>query len=239
VVPWPSASPRITHPDIMKPNKDKASIYGSGKRKPVIAPWGAMAACTAAVLLLLPFTQWITDRGPRDNTIRTIDITLPPPPPPPPEPPPPEEPPDEPPPIDMQPPPPNLSISQMELALNPGIGDAGSGAFSIDGFGVTPDAASEMDIFEISDLDQPPRRIRTVAPVHPPHLRAARVQGHVTLLVVIERTGSVKVEEVIEASVRDFIPAAITSAEQCLFEPPTKNGEPVRARYRFTIRFSL
>lgn len=223
----------------MTPKKEKPLVYASRDGRPKIAPWAAMGACTAAVLLLLPFTQWITDRGPRTDNLRTVEVTLPPPPPPPPEPPPPDEPPEEPPMPDMQPPPPNLSISQMELALNPGIGDAGSGAFSFEGFGVTPDAASDMDIFEIRDLDRPPRRIRTMAPVHPPHLRAARVQGHVTLLVVIERNGTVKVDEVVEAPVRDFVPAAVEAAQQCLFEPPTKNGEPVRARYRFTIRFSL
>lgn len=214
-------------------------IYRSTAKRPVIGPWTAMGACVAAVMLLLPFTQWITDRGPGNVQLRTVDITLPPPPPPPPEPPPPEDTQDEPPTPEMQTPPPNLSLSQMDMALNPGIGDAAAGAFSLEGFGVTPDAASDMNIFEVIDLDRPPRRTQTVAPTYPQHLRVARVQGYVTLMVLIDQTGRVTVQEVVESSHRDFVPAAIDAAERCQFEPPTVRGETVRARYRFTIRFNL
>lgn len=219
--------------------RPERSIFRRTAKKPVIGPWTAMGLCIAAVMLLLPFTQWITDRGPGSAELRTVDITIPPPPPPPPDPPPPEEPDTEPPTPEMQTPPPNLSLSQMDMALNPGIGDAAAGAFSFEGFGVTPDAASDLNIFEVSDLDRPPRRTRTVAPVYPQHLRAARVQGYVTLLIVIDQTGRVAVEEVVEASHRDFVASAIEAAERCQFEPPTVRGETVRARYRFTIRFNL
>lgn len=199
----------------------------------------AMVACALAVFLILPFTQYISGDGGPTTELRSVDVVLPPPPPPPPEPPPPQqEQVDEPPPPMQQPPPP-LSLSQMELALNPGIGDALAGAFSFEGFGVQPDAAGEMAIFDVADLDRPPRRIKTVPPVYPAELKRARVQGEVVLVIIIDQQGNCSVERVAESTAREFVAAATTAAEQCVFEPPMKNGEAVRARYSMRVPFRI
>jgi protein TonB len=198
-----------------------------------------MLICSVAVFLLLPFTQYISGSGEPTIEIRSVDITLPPPPPPPPEPPPPEEQEQEEPPPELQRTPPQLSLSQMELALNPGIGDAMAGAFEFSGFGVQPDAVGDLDIFDVADLDRPPRRTRTVPPVYPADLRRAHVQGEVTLILVIDQTGRAKVERVAESTNREFVQAAVTAAEQCQWEPPTKDGEAVRARYSMRVPFRL
>ncbi len=199
----------------------------------------AMILVSFAVFLLLPFTQFISaDRGDKME-IRTVDVALPPPPPPPPEPPPPEEQKSEEPPPQLQRTPPRLSLSQMELALNPGIGDAVAGAFSFDGFGVQPDAVGDLDIFDVADLDRAPRRVRTVPPVYPSELRKARVQGEVVLILVIDQTGRARVERVEQSSNREFIQPAVAAAEQCQWEPPTKDGAAVRARYSMRVPFRL
>jgi protein TonB len=127
----------------------------------------------------------------------------------------------------------------MELALNPGMGDAMAGAFAFDGFGVQPDAAGDLAIFDVADLDQPPRRVKTVPPVYPIELKRARVQGEVVLIVVIDPQGNCKVERVAESTAREFVPAAIAAAEQCVYEPPTKDGRPVRARYSMRVPFRM
>jgi protein TonB len=199
----------------------------------------AMILCSIAIFLLLPFTQLISGGGKSTIEIRSVDVALPPPPPPPPEPPPPEEQQEEEPPPDLQRTPPQLSLSQMELAMNPGIGDAMAGAFAFDGFGVQPDAVGDLDIFDIADLDRPPRRTRTVPPVYPIDLRRARIQGEVTLILVIDQSGRAKVERIAESTNREFNQAAITAAEQCQWEPPMKNGQAVRARYSMRVPFRL
>ena len=127
----------------------------------------AMVLCASGVFLILPFTQYISGGGNDKSDIVTIDVSLPPPPPPPPEPPPPEEEIVDEPPPEMSRNVQQLSLSQMSLALNPGIGDALAGAFAFEGFGVEPDTVGDLKIFDVSDLDQPPRRLKTVLPVYP------------------------------------------------------------------------
>jgi periplasmic protein TonB len=199
----------------------------------------AMVVCALAVFLLLPFTQYISSGGNSGVELRSVDVTLPPPPPPPPEPPPPEENKVDEPPPQMDRPPPQLSLSQMELAMNPGIGDAMAGAFAFEGFGVQPDAVGDLQIFDVADLDEAPRRTKSVLPVYPPELKKARVQGEVTLILIIDATGRPSVEKVLEFTKREFVQAAVTAAEQCLYEPPKKDGQAVRARYSLRIPFRL
>lgn len=191
---------------------------------------------TAALFVLLPFTQLISNLGKQKKDLTSIDITIPPPPPPPPDPPAEEEKDDEPPP-EMQKPVQQLSLAQMDLALNLGVGDAMAGAFAFGGFDDQPDAVSELDIFDVSDLDRPPGRLKTVPPIYPPELRRARVTGEVVLVILIDQNGRVTIEDVESSTAREFEKAAIMAAEQCVFESPTKNGKAVKARYRMKVPF--
>jgi protein TonB len=201
-----------------------------------------MAACAAGTFLLLPFTTLISGTGKPREQLHLVELSLPPPPPPPPEVNPPvEEPPPEP---EPEPEPPSsqpLSLSQMEIALTPGFGDAMAGGFNLDAFAAQSEAntIADLQIFDLEDLDKPPARIRTVPPVYPLELKRARVQGTVLLLIVIDQSGRVTIDKVLEAPVREFVQAAVTAAEQCQFEPPLKAGKPVRARYRMQVPFRL
>jgi protein TonB len=199
-----------------------------------------MLTCVTGVFLLVPITQMISGFGRTAPEMLSIDVALPPPPPPPPDIDQPDPPPDEPPPPEMQPPPQQLSLSQMDVALNLGFGDAMAGAFSFDGFGVSAqDTAEDLQIFDISDLDSAPRMLRPGQFVYPPEMRRARVQGLVRLMVIIDERGNVRVENVIESRIRDFNEAAIRFAESSVFETPMVNGKAVRARYAFPVRFAL
>lgn len=213
--------------------------YLKAKRASPLAIWAGAALCTVAVFLLLPFTQMIAALGKKPSDLLTIEVSTPPPPPPidmdlpdPPK--------EEPPPPDVAPPPQQLSLSQMDVALNLGVGDALAGAFSFDGFGVkADDTSADMMIFDVKDLDSVPKRIRTAQLVYPHDLRRARIAGSVTLLIIISETGSVTVEKVLNATHREFESAAIKFAEGCAFEPPKKGGRTVRARYSWPIRFDI
>jgi len=199
-----------------------------------------MLLCTGGVFFLLPFTQMIAGFGKKKPDYISVDVALQPPPPPPPDldlPPPPEE---EPPPPEMQEQMQQLSLSQLDVALNLGTGNAMAGAFSFEGFGLdASDTADDLQIFDIKDLDQVPRMIQQGQFVYPAELRRARVTGSVSLVVIIDERGGVTVEEVAEGRVRQFVDSATRFAETSRFEPPMKNGEPVRARYTFPVRFAL
>lgn len=216
---------------------DKA--YLRNRKAPVLPLWAGATLCTLGVFFLLPFTQMIATLGKKPNDLFTIEVAAPPPPPPM-ELDLPDPPPDEPPPPDIAPPPQQLSLSQMDVALNLGVGDAMAGAFSFDGFGVNADdTASDMMVFDIKDLDSVPRRTRTAQLVFPPELRRARIGGSVTLMIIISETGSVKVERVVSSTHREFEAAAMRFAEACLYDPPKKGGKAVRARYAWPIRFDI
>jgi periplasmic protein TonB len=229
--------PAVANP---KPRLRGPKAYLQRRRARRLPLWAGTLLCTAGIFLLLPFTQMIAALGKKPTDLFAVEVAVQPPPPPPPDFGPPEPPPQEPPPPDVQPPPQPLSLSQMDVALNLGVGDAMAGAFSFDGFGVSADdTAGDLQIFDVKDLDRAPRPTRTPVLAYPPDLRRARVKGHVTLLLVIHENGSVTVEKVVNSSLREFEASAIRFAEGTVFEPPTKDGRAVRARYTWPIRFEL
>jgi len=191
------------------------------------------------LLAILPVTQWLSaDRG--NRTVRSIDtVALPPPEPPPPEPPPPEEEEEqeEEPELDDEPPPP--SISQLEAALNPGIGDAAATAAGLGEWGVLPDALSELDVFEIADLDSRPRARKRVMPEYPIEIRERRIEGDVVAVVMIDEKGNVTVERINQSPHPDLSQSVRKALSQWRFDPPRKDGKAVKARYIQRIPFNL
>jgi protein TonB len=192
-----------------------------------------------ALLAILPITQWLSaDRG--RNIIRSVDtISQPPPEAPPPEPPPPEEEEEQEEEPEMEDTPPPQSLEQLESALNPGIGDAVGKMAGIGDWGVMPDVMDDLDIFSIADLDQRPRRLRTIMPEYPVELQQQRVTGTVRLQVLIDEQGNVTVEKVLSGPHRTLEQNARQAVSRWRFEPPRKDGKPVRARYIQPIPFDL
>jgi periplasmic protein TonB len=200
----------------------------------------ATVLMTLAILAILPFTQALSG-DPRDRTIRSVDIAnLPPPEPPPPEPPPPPEEEEEEKTPDLQEPPQMLDLSQLESALNPGLGGAATASFDLGAFSASIDTREELQIFDVIELDRVPRRVRTVMPEYPPELLSRGVTGSVSLVIIIDQQGEVTVESVADWSGdRGFIQPTRLALTRCRYEVPTKDGQPVRARYRVTIPFQL
>ena len=196
-------------------------------------------ALTAGIFVLFPFTQYIGSQSRDLVKVRSVDVAPPPPPPPPEEPPPEEEPKEEPPPPDLSEPPPPLDLAQLEMALNPGMGDSFGNAFSVAGFDVAQDTASEIMTFEISDLDKTPRLLEGRRPRHPPQLLREGVEGVVRLRVLLDQNGRVRVKSVISSTRSAFERPAIRAAEKFRYTAPTKNGEPARAVFVLPIKFTI
>lgn len=200
----------------------------------------ATVLMTLAILAILPFTQALSG-DPRDRTLRSVDTAnLPPPEPPPPEPPPPEEEEEQEEEPELESPPEMLDLSQLESALNPGLGGAGTAAFDLDAFTAGIDAGGDLQIFDVIELDRTPRIIQRVIPDYPTELLTQRVEGSVTLVIIIDQKGAVTVESVADwKGHRGFIQPTRLALTKCRFEIPTKDGKPVRARYKITIPFQL
>ncbi len=198
---------------------------------------------TLLVFLTLPLTQIFTAMEEREETQPArIDLAEPPPPPPPEEEPPPpaEESPettdDAPPETEPEPEP--IDFDQLELALDPGAGDAIAGDFAF-GFDLAADTASAFDTFEVSELDRAPRAISRTPPVYPYSLRRERITGTVTVLFVIDEEGRVRDPRVDESTHREFERHALDAVRQWRFEPGVKDGRPVPTLVRTPIEFTL
>jgi protein TonB len=195
---------------------------------------------TAFLYFVLPLTQMLSASGRTRLTLTRVDVSLPPPPPPPPRlPPPPDEKKEEPKPELREQPRP-LTLSQIEMALNPGIGSALQGDFSLDFVGIDalPDTLAEMRIFELAEVDRTPQAIRTVPPQYPPRLQAERVAGTVIVEFVVDENGLVRQSKLRRGAPQpEFNRATLVALEQYRFSPGLKDGQPVRVRMMQEFEF--
>jgi hypothetical protein len=59
------------------------------------------------------------------------------------------------------------------------------------------------------------------------------------LLIQIDETGKVKVLEVVSSTHPDFVESSKKAAEGSTYEPPQRNGEPVKVQFYLPVRYSL
>lgn len=199
----------------------------------LLLPLLAALVMTAFLFFVLPLTQMLSASGRTRLTLTRIDVSLPPPPPPPQKPPPPPEEKKEEQKPELREQPRPLTLSQIEMALNPGIGGALQGDFSLDfaRMDALPDTVAEMRIFELAEVDRNPEAIRTVPPQYPPRLQAERVAGTVIVEFIVDDTGVVRQPKLRRGAPQpEFNRAAIAALEQYRFSPALKDGQPVRVR---------
>jgi protein TonB len=205
----------------------------------VAGAWVFGFLATVGLFLALPFFQLIATVGNQMTEITTLDLSKPPPPPPPAEKAPPpekEEKKDQP---ELKQEQPRLSLAQLELALNPGMGDASAGGdFSMSDFQVN--AMEELEfIFDISEVDRIPQPIYRVAPVFPYEMKQAGVSGSVEVLFVCGADGKVKRVSVKSSTHREFEDSAIRAIREWRFEPGMKDGSPVNVRMLIPFNFNV
>lgn len=196
-------------------------------------------ALTLTFFLVLPLMQQVTKPPDADLELRQVSMAnIPPPPPPPPEEKP-EEDPDEPPPPEMaEPEAAPLDLSQLELALNPGLGEGG-GAGALMWLGnVQKRAEAESEaIFSMADLDQKPRVVSQSAPEYPPELKRQKVNGTVHILFIVDKDGRVVDPRVQKSTLPQFERPALMAVKRWRFEPGKRSGKPVQFKMRVPITF--
>lgn len=189
----------------------------------------------AVFVFVLPFTQQLSQKS-EQRTVRSIDIALPPPPPPPPEPPPPAEEKVEQPKPELKSQPKPMSLSQLQLAMNPGMGDALGAAFGMGSFNVETNALDDIQTFSLAELDEVPHIVRKSNWTWPRHA-IGRVKGDVAgrMLIIINERGTVQFKRfislndpIVEAEMIDYI-------EKFQFSVPTRDGKPGRVPFVFPL----
>jgi protein TonB len=214
----------------------QARSVGKALLHRVLGLAGAVAL-TVLFFLVLPLIQAISATSEPDTLLTTVDTAaLPPPPPPPPDEPEPEKEEQEEKPPEMLEEAPPLDLAQLDLALNPGIGEGwfGSGlTLDLKTFG--GEGAAQESIFSLADLDQPPRATYQPNPSRDPKTR--KLEGTVYVLFVVDADGRVQDPKVHRSSEPAFDRAALAAVKKWRFEPGKRNGQPVQFRMRVPITF--
>lgn len=201
------------------------------------------ALVSAGIYLLLPYLETLSAPPAKTTSIRSVTTAkLPPPAPPPPR--------VAPHAADTQPPPlkPELQPLRRRLAplqasmdLSMAIGDVG-GDFGVD-FGISAQSLGDQVkqlVFEIGELDEPPRPLARLDPIYPPQARMRKTEGVVVVEFVVAADGSVRDMVVVSSQPGDvFTSAAIRAIERWRFTPGTRGGEAVATRVRQKVDFKL
>ncbi len=196
---------------------------------------------TLALYLLLPYLEQLTSPPERTAAFQRIDTAIAPPPPPPPPPPQRSETKPETPKPELQEIQRRLMPLQARMDLSMALGDIG-GDFAVN-FGIsTPDLADQIKelVFDIGDLDEPPRPLARLTPIYPPQARMQRIEGVVIVEFIVNPAGTVSNIEVMSAQPGDiFTGAAVRAIERWRFSPGRKDGQAVTTRVRQTVTFKL
>jgi protein TonB len=201
---------------------------------------GILAAVGLTVLffLVLPLIQAISRPPKSDVELTDVDTAALPPPPPPPIEEPEEEPEEEEPPPEMREEAPPLDLAQLDLALNPGVGDGwGSADFELDLKTLAGGGGGGLgDILDAGDLDQKPRPTYQPSPVIDAKIRKA-APGSVYITFVVDADGRVQEPQVQRSTDPVFERSALAAIKKWRFEPGKRKGEPVAFKMRVPITF--
>ncbi|MEZ5277307.1 MAG: energy transducer TonB [Opitutaceae bacterium] len=226
----------------MRPESESRMVYCDARHKAVsrvsgVGAWILGIAVTTVLFLALPFFESISAYWHPVREVMTTELSLPPPPmieeaePPPPE----EEDREEPP--ELQETLARLSLSQIEVALNPGTGGVYPGAFSMD-FEV--ESIDELEvIFNLNEVDRIPRVKYQVAPAYPYKLKEAGFEGSVVISFVCDPRGRVVLAHVKSSPHVKLAESAVRALRQWRFEPGIKNGKTVSVQMEIPFNFAV
>jgi protein TonB len=103
-------------------------------------------------------------------------------------------------------------------------------------------SASALTVAEITDVspkvDEAPAPVRTVAPDYPLSLREARVNGVVSVVLVVDESGDVLAAEVAKSTHDDFTSPALSAIRRWKFKPAKVAGKAVKVKVTIPVRFS-
>lgn len=217
-----------------------APVYKTPNEKSSLAAGAVIGIIVSGVIFLaIPLTQMFTEYERSSDEITAIDLAPPPPPPPPEDPPPPPEPEEDSPPPEMDTPPPNLSLEQLEVALDPGTGVAMSGDFALPSLSVDSTKLGGLEIFDINDVDKRPNPVKQAPPIYPMDANRRGLSGYAQASFVIDKNGNVINVKVSNASDPIFEKPTIDAIRKWKFTPGEKGGQTVMTRAEVRIPYQI
>ena len=96
-----------------------------------------------------------------------------------------------------------------------------------------------MEVFDISKLDQQPQPRFQARPQYPFEMRRAGIAGEVTVDFIVDSNGDVQNAYAVKSSQREFEAAAVTAVSKWKFKPGRKGGRNVNTHMQVPIVFTL
>lgn len=100
-----------------------------------------------------------------------------------------------------------------------------------------------LSVAEITDItpkvDEPPVPIRTTAPDYPAELQKKKVEGIVSVIVVIDEVGGVIACEASKSTNEGFNESATKAVQKWKFKPAKLGGKTVKVKVTIPVRFSI
>lgn len=199
----------------------------------------ASVAFTAMLFGLIPFAHRLNKPERTLELVRTTAIEMP-------------QQVEEAPPPEIQPevkppealPEPQLAEAQHQIPLSADLEVATGAGGALAGFGseirsLTAVTEIQDDAFDVAELEKRPEAVSQVAPVYPPELRKAKIEGRVTLVFVLDDTGRVEDPRVENSSRPEFEKPALDAIRKWRFRPGMKDGQPVRTYIRLPMSFHV
>lgn len=131
--------------------------------------------------------------------------------------------------------PPQLSLAQLDLALNPGTGGSLVGDFALPQINTSAAALGTEDFVDFSDLDQTPRPMAGTQLSFPRRLKRKKVSGTIVILLQLSENGEVLNVELEKSDLPDFDQVVLAQVKDWRFTPPTRDGQPVKAQAKLPI----
>ena len=141
-------------------------------------------------------------------------------------------------PLELSPPKQVLNLEQLETSLEVGPGDFRA-FFAMRDFDLAPGDVGGEFVFKLHELDREPRCIKKGPLLYPSRPNAEGLEGEVKLSIIIDEEGRTKILKVISSTDQRFVNNAVKCVEESIFEPPTKNGRPVKLQRIQPVRFTL
>lgn len=135
-----------------------------------------------------------------------------------------------------------IEIPASDFAKIAVAGAGNSSVFGLQNFELENLAGVEnfdMKIFEISELDTIPQCKKRGALQYPRKLFEHGIEGEVRLIVFINEDGTIELDSVESFTHEEFLLSAKKSLKTMLYDVPTYNGEPARARFVLPITFKI
>ena len=131
-----------------------------------------------------------------------------------------------------------ISLSQIDMALNAGMGGMSGSSLNISSFQFSDDSFDDL-VFEVAELDEQPKPIIRIAPSYPSKLMRAGIQGRVLVIFIVDEQGNIRNARVAESQYPEFSESALAAVRSWKFQPGKKDGKPVKTRVRIPLSFSL